>query len=271
MKVTGKKVVQPGGTIKTPAGRITFNKKVLQFMEENSRYKYGMPGELKFKELVALGRNIKTGKTDKQKAHLVNMEALDKRVFNAINNLDNLSNIILYYYATLRGAIFLVESLTITGTVTSMLLSEIKDINRRKILSKRVKDGLDMFYDDLKVKADGLIDFNLSNMVKDDEKILHLIVEKRNQFTEKTTQFFSWRKAIIDTMEEQNYSLQVYNERLEVISKNTEIAMEEIISYNKTLKDLDYYGDMLPKLEDAKIDQDIYNTFKKEFLTVKFY
>jgi len=173
------------------------------------------------------------------------------------------------------------------------ILNETKDLEERKRIAEVGKKGISLLFTELETDQEGYLDIQidfdkdrptLSKEVDPErEKRITLWGVMNNvkaQAIKKATEFSSWRQAILDYMDEENFNIKTYKEILDQFAQEVYSPIIQWHKYNPDVKEFispelphkradnlkDYYS-ILPKLSDiAEVDEEVYSWFRNYIL-----
>lgn len=216
------------------------------------------------------------------------------KVVGAISNLQGLMFEVQVNYSNLRGYILVWNSIENAELLVNSVLHEIKDTKERKRIAESGTNGVDLLFSKTAPDKEGYIDIKIDferdsytdengNLIHYKEKprktkdfsLLSVMNNVKEEANISIIKFLSWREAILDYMEENNFNIKTYKE---ILQGFTDRVYSPIIGWAKysgeintglphpnVEKLLKNYA-ITPKIEELKVDKDIYNMFKSEFL-----
>jgi hypothetical protein len=210
---------------------------------------------------------------------------LDDTVTNAIVNLQGLKFEVLMNYSNLRGYILVWNSIENAELLVNSVLHEIKDPKERKRIAESGAKGVDLLFSKTAPDQEGYIDIKIDfekqtykgkePEVTKEYSLLYVMNNVKEEATASAIRFISWRQAILDYMEENNFNIKTYKE---ILQGFTDRVYTPIIGWEKysgeintglphpqVEKILKKYA-ITPKIEELEVDEVVYNTFKIDFL-----
>jgi len=216
----------------------------------------------------------------------------DKTVSNAIMNLQGLKFEVLMHYSNLRGYILVWQTMEETELLVNGVLHETKDPKERKRIAGVGKKGISLLFAELETDQEGYLDIQI-----DFDKDRPTLSKKRDPDREKritlwgvmnnvkasaikrATEFTSWKRAILDYMDEEGFNIKTYKEIVETFAKEVYSPPIQWTKYNSDVNEfipgiphkradkLKEYYSILPKLSEiAEVDEEEYSWFKKTIL-----
>lgn len=273
----------------------TPKQRLLLFIEDNTRYKYGLDRLLTDGDKNALANSFKKPNEIKLWNEWLKT---DRAVSNAIMNLQGLKFEVLMHYSDLRGYILVWNSIENAELLVNSVLHEIKDPKERKRIAEDGAKGINLLFSKTYPDEEGYveikIDFEKDSYKDETGKLIgykdqpkktkeyslwYVMNNVRKNATASAIKFLSWSQAILDYMEEEDFNVKTYKE---LINKMTEDVYRPIVGWTKYLSDQKYFiadiphkrADKLkskynitPTIEEIQvIDLDIYNDFKNNYL-----
>ena len=229
----------------------------------------------------------------------------EKRLWNKWLNLDstltvNLSNLqglqfeVLMHFSNLRGYILVWDALQEAEEMSNHILHEFKDHKERKRIAEQTAKRSKFLFTDTEVDPEGYLNLNIDFERVDYSDFKNINEEKktkkyslwevmnnvRNQAITSATRYISWRKAILDYMEEEGFNIKTYKD---MIKQMDETVYKPIIGWTKYQTDEEQFipgptnkkirVDKLkskyaitPNIKELEVDTEIYNLFKTQFL-----
>jgi len=217
----------------------------------------------------------------------------DRTVTNGIMNLQGLKYEVLMHYSNLRGYILVWQTMEEAELLANGILNETKDLEERKRIAEVGKKGVSLLFAELETDQEGYLDIQIDfdkdrptlskERDPDREKRITLWGVMNNvkaQAIKKATEFSSWRQAILDYMDEENFNIKTYKEILDQFAQEVYSPIIQWHKYNPDVKEFispelphkradnlkDYYS-ILPKLSDiAEVDEEVYSWFRNYIL-----
>ena len=217
----------------------------------------------------------------------------DKTVTNAIMNLQGLKYEVSMHYSNLRGYILVWQTMEEAELLANGILNETKDLKERERIAEVGKKGISFLFTDLETDQEGYLDIKIdfdkdipggTKRITDPEreKRITLWVVMNNvkaQAIKAATDFTSWKRAILDYMDEENFDVKTYKEILEQFAQEVYSPPIQWAKYNSDLNEfipglshkradkLKEYYSILPKLSEiAEVDEEVYSWFRKYIL-----
>jgi hypothetical protein len=246
------------------------------------------------KEFNSLSDSFKTS----QEVKLYNKwREYDRTVVNSITNLQGLRFEVMRDYSNLRGYILVWNSIENAELLVNSVLHEIKDTKERNRIAKAGAEGIRLLFSKTTTDEEGYIDIKI-DFEKDtyqDENgkyidlkekpkktkefsLWYVMNNVKNQATASAITFISWRKAILDYMEETGFNVKTYKDMIKVLSEE---VYSPIIGWDKYLSEEDkfnpgtphqrldklksYYA-ITPIISELEVDEEKYNHYRKNFL-----
>ncbi len=203
---------------------------------------------------------------------------IDRLVGSAVMNLQGLQFEVLMHYSNLRGFILIWETIQEAEALSNLILHEIKDQEERiKISSQASKLG-NFLFTKTEIDKEGYLDLNINFEKGTKSPNLWFVMNNvKQKAINSAVMFLSWRQAILDTMEEEDFNIKTY---IDMVNSMTNKIHEPIIGWNKYQTDekeftaapynrvnklKDKYA-LTPNTRELEVDPEIYNYFKNEFL-----
>jgi hypothetical protein len=217
----------------------------------------------------------------------------DRTVTNGIMNLQGLKYEVLMHYSNLRGYILVWQTMEEAELLANGILNETKDLEERKRIAEVGKKGISLLFTNLETDQEGYLDIQIDfdkDRPKGAKKAIDPEREKRitlwglmnnvkAQAIQAATDFTSWRKAILDYMDEENFNIKTYKEILEQFAQEVYSPPIQWTKYDsdvtefipdlprKRADNLKGYYAILPKLEEiTEVDEERYNWFRSYIL-----
>jgi hypothetical protein len=264
----------------------SLKQRILLVAEQRARFTYGKELILTDHELNQLSDSFKKPNEIKLWNEW-NKHAV--KITGALSNLQGLMFEVQVNYSNLRGYILVWNSIENAELLVNSVLHEIKDPKERKRIADSGAKGVDLLFSKTATDQEGYIDINIDfekqtykgkkyNEEPDVTKEYSLLYIMNNVKAEAITsaiRFLSWRQAILDYIEETGFNVKTYKE---ILQGFTDRVYAPIIGWAK------YSGELntgLPhpliekllkkyaitiKIEDLKVDEEICNRFKIDFL-----
>lgn len=260
----------------------SIEQRLILAFEDKAREVYGKKTLLSKREATSISNSFKTAKELKAWNEWL---TYSQTVAFAITNLQGALFEVKRNYSNLRGYILTWNTIEHAELLANSILHEIKDPQKRIEIAKKGTKGVNLLFTEIRIEEEGYLDLK-TEFPKDknepdkiDELSLKSLIDNvKEQTTSSVIKFISWKKAILDYMEEKNFNVETYREVMQVLFE--EIGEPVIgwrkylsnestflhLSKNKTLDRLKHNYSVTPVIKDLKIDLDIYHYFKSEFL-----
>lgn len=264
----------------------SLKQRILLVAEQKARYTYGKEPILTDHEYNQLSDSFK--KSNEIKLWNVwNRHAV--KIVGAIANLQGLMFEVQVNYSNLRGYILVWNSIENAELLVNSVLHEIKDPKERKRIAESGAKGVDLLFSKTAPDEEGYIDikidfekqtykgkkYNEEPDVTKEYSLLYVMNNVKAEATASAIRFLSWRQAILDYMEENNFNIKTYKD---ILQGFTDRVYNPVIGWGK------YSGELhtglphpqiekllkkyaiTPNVEELEINEDVYNAFKKDFL-----
>ena len=258
-------------------------------MEDLARLRFGKERLLSDAEANALSDSFKS--TQEIKIYNKYNHA-NKVVTNAIMNTQGLKFEVLMHYSNLRGYILVWQTMEEAELLANGILNETKDLKERKRIAEVGKKGISFLFTDLEIDQEGYLDIQIDfdkdrptlskERDPDREKRITLWGVMNNvkaSAIKRATEFTSWKRAILDYMDEEGFNIKTYKEMLEQFAQEVYAPPIQWTKYNSDVNEfipglphkradkLKEYYSILPKLSEiAEVDEEDYSWFKKNIL-----
>lgn len=223
---------------------------------------------------------------------------VDRRITNALQNIQGLKYEVLVHNSNLRGYILVWDTIQSAELLGNLILHEIKDPKERARVSYQAGKMSDFLFTKINTDKEGYLDINVDfekeelfdengKVIKDktarkktkEYSLWYVMSRVREEAINATVRFISWRDAILDYMKDEGFNIKTYKEAL--LDMNDDVN-KPVIHWNKYLSDFDNFipdipktrADKLkskyaitPKVSELKADPEIYNQFKKDHLS----
>jgi len=221
----------------------------------------------------------------------------NRAVIVAINNLQGLMFETLKNYSNLRGYILVWNSIENAELLVNSILHEIKDPQERRRIAENGTKETNLLFSKTTTDKEGYIeieiDFERETYTDENGKFLgskekprktkefslwEVMNNVKKEATNSAIKFISWRKAILDYMEETGFNVKTYKDLIKVM---TEQINTPIIGWDKYLSEKDRFNPGIPHqrldklksiyavtpiISELEVDEEIYNTFKNGLL-----
>ncbi len=261
--------------------------RVRLLMENTALIRYGNKGILTEKEANSLYNSFNSP----YEVKLFNKwNKIDKTISLAITNLQGLKFQTLMHTSNLRGYILVWHTMEEAELLTNTILHEVEETERKRIAEKGTQESKIMF-SQINVDEEGYLDLKI-DFEKDEYSssnrkakpvksraysLWYVMNNVKKELEESFIQFISWRKAIVDFMEEEGFNIKIYKT---LIEQMTEDVFKPVIGWHKYLEGENHFMqiqhnrldklkpfyNIAPDLNKIEIDKDIYNTYIKEYL-----
>lgn len=219
----------------------SFRQRLLLYFENNALLSFGEEPILTKAEGTALFDSVKTP-TEKTKWN----DFLDdfQKIFQAIQNLNKVHNLIKFNYSEIRGYIFLWYSYENMELLANSVLHEIKSKKERKKIAKNSIRSTSLFsliFARPAVDPEGYIEIynaEKTNKNKEQYRIKEILESLNTQASENIIAFLSLHQATLEYMEERNINIKAYKDKL---NKYLEGVNTPIIDLNKYRSDKRYF------------------------------
>jgi len=264
----------------------SLKQRILLVAEQRARHTYG-------KELILTDHEFNQLSDSFKKSNEIklwnewNKHAV--KVIGAISNLQGLMFEVQVNYSNLRGYILVWNSIENAELLVNSVLHEIKDPKERKRIAESGAKGVDLLFSKTAPDQEGYIDikidfekesykgkkYNEEPDVTKEYSLLYVMNNVKEEATASAIRFLSWRQAILDYMEENNFNIKTYKEILQGFTDRVYTPIIGWAKYSGEIntglphpqveKLLKKYA-ITPKIEELEVDEGVYNTFKIDFL-----
>lgn len=210
-------------------------------------------------------------------------------IVGAISNLQGLSFEVQVNYSNLRGYILVWNTIENAELLANSILHEIKDTKERKRVAESGAKGVDLIFSKAVTDNEGYIDiqieferrsykgkkYNEEPDVTKEYGLLYVMNNVKAEATNSIIRFLSWRQATLDYIEETGFNVKTYTEIIEGLTNRVYAPIigwakysgeiETGLSHPQVEKLIKKYA-ITPKIEDLKVDERLYNAFKKDYL-----
>jgi len=264
----------------------SLKQRILLVAEQRARHTYG-------KELILTDHEFNQLSDSFKKSNEIklwndwNRHAV--KVIGAISNLQGLMFEVQVNYSNLRGYILVWNSIENAELLVNSVLHEIKDPKERKRIAESGAKEVDLLFSKTAPDEEGYIDikidfekesykgkkYNEEPDVTKEYSLLYVMNNVKEEATASAIRFISWRQAILDYMEENNFNIKTYKE---ILQGFTDRVYTPIIGWEKysgeintglphpqVEKLLKKYA-ITPKIEELEVNEEEYNRFKIDFL-----
>jgi hypothetical protein len=260
----------------------SLKQRILLVAEQRARDTYGKEPILTDHEINQLSDSFKKPNEiklwNKWNRHAVT-------IIGALSNLQGLMFEVQVNYSNLRGYILVWNSIENAELLVNSVLHEIKDPKERKRIAEGGAKGVNLLFSKTAPDQEGYIDIKIDfekesynskepDLTKE-YSLLYVMNNVKKEATTSAIKFLSWRQAILDYMEENNFNIKTYKD---ILQEFTDRVYTPIIGWAKYSGEIDTgipypqvekllkkYA-ITPKIEELKVDEGVYNMFKKDFL-----
>ena len=260
----------------------SLKQKLLLVAEQRARHTYG-------KELILTDHEYNQLSDSFKKSNEIklwnewNKHAV--KVVGAISNLQGLMFEVQVNYSNLRGYILVWNSIENAELLVNSVLHEIKDPKERKRIAESGAKGVDLLFSKTAPDQEGYIDIKIDFEkqtykgkeveVTKEYSLLYVMNNVKEEATASAIRFISWRQAILDYMEENNFNIKTYKEILQGFTDRVYTPIIGWAKYSGEIntglphpqveKLLKKYA-ITPKIEELEVNEEEYNRFKIDFL-----
>jgi len=264
----------------------SLKQKILLVAEQRARHTYG-------KELILTDHEFNQLSDSFKKSNEIklwnewNKHAV--KVVGAISNLQGLMFEVQVNYSNLRGYILVWNSIENAELLVNSVLHEIKDPKERKRIAESGAKGVDLLFSKTATDQEGYIDieidfekqtykgkkYNEEPDVTKEYSLLYIMNNVKEEATASAIRFLSWRQAILDYMEENNFNIKTYKDILQGFTDRVYTPIIGWAKYSGEIntglphpqveKLLKKYA-ITPKIEELEVNEEEYNRFKIDFL-----
>lgn len=229
---------------------------------------------------------------------------IDESVANAIMNLQGLKGDVLRHLSDLRGYILVLHTIENAEVLVNSVLHEVKDPIERKRIAEKGAKGIDLLFSKTTIDPEGYVDIQTDflkeqyldeegNIIKHNYKeprklskeytLLTVANNVRETVIKTATQYLSWSKATEDFMDEEGFNVKAYKEIIKAVDEQVYQRILPWAKYNErdksflySIEDSDRINkikakakyNIAPNILPIEVDEDIYNSFTKEYLKV---
>jgi len=264
----------------------SLKQRILLVAEQRARHTYG-------KELILTDHEFNQLSDSFKKSNEIklwndwNRHAV--KVIGAISNLQGLMFEVQVNYSNLRGYILVWNSIENAELLVNSVLHEIKDPEERKRIAESGAKGVDLLFSKTAPDQEGYIDikidfekesykgkkYNEEPDVTKEYSLLYVMNNVKEEATASAIRFLSWRQAILDYMEENNFNIKTYKDILQGFTDRVYAPIIGWAKYSGEIntglphpqveKLLKKYA-ITPKIEELEVNEEEYNRFKIDFL-----
>lgn len=260
----------------------SLKQRILLVAEQRARFTYGKEPILTDHEFNQISDSFKKSNEIKLWNEW-NKHAV--KITGALSNLQGLMFEVQVNYSNLRGYILVWNSLENAELLVNSVLHQIKDPEERKKIAESGTKGVDLLFSKTATDQEGYIDIEI-DFEKQTHKgkelevtkkysLLYVMNNVKEEATASAIRFLSWRQAILDYMDENNFNIKTYKE---ILQGFTDRVYTPIIGWEKysgeintglphpqVEKLLKKYA-ITPKIEELEVNEEEYNRFKINFL-----
>ena len=260
----------------------SLKQKLLLVAEQRARHTYG-------KELILTDHEYNQLSDSFKKSNEIklwnewNKHAV--KVVGAISNLQGLMFEVQVNYSNLRGYILVWNSIENAELLVNSVLHEIKDPKERKRIAESGAKEVDLLFSKTAPDEEGYIDIKIDfekqtykgkeSEITKEYSLLYVMNNVKEEATASAIRFISWRQAILDYMEENNFNIKTYKEILQGFTDRVYTPIIGWAKYSGEIntglphpqveKLLKKYA-ITPKIEELEVNEEEYNRFKIDFL-----
>ena len=260
----------------------SLKQRILLVAEQRARHTYG-------KELILTDHEFNQLSDSFKKSNEIklwnewNKHAV--KIVGAIANLQGLMFEVQVNYSNLRGYILVWNSIENAELLVNSVLHEIKDPKERKRIAESGAKGVDLLFSKTAPDEEGYIDIKIDfekqtykgkePEVTKEYSLLYVMNNVKEEATASAIRFISWRQAILDYMEKNNFNIKTYKEILQGFTDRVYTPIIGWAKYSGEIntglphpqveKLLKKYA-ITPKIEELEVNEEEYNRFKIDFL-----
>ena len=260
----------------------SLKQRILLVAEQRARHTYG-------KELILTDHEFNQLSDSFKKSNEIklwnewNKHAV--KIVGAIANLQGLMFEVQVNYSNLRGYILVWNSIENAELLVNSVLHEIKDPKERKRIAESGAKGVDLLFSKTAPDEEGYIDIKIDfekqtykgkePEITKEYSLLYVMNNVKEEATASAIRFLSWRQAILDYMEENNFNIKTYKEILQGFTDRVYTPIIGWAKYSGEIntglphpqveKLLKKYA-ITPKIEELEVNEEEYNRFKIDFL-----
>ena len=260
----------------------SLKQRILLVAEQRARHTYG-------KELILTDHEFNQLSDSFKKSNEIklwnewNKHAV--KIVGAIANLQGLMFEVQVNYSNLRGYILVWNSIENAELLVNSVLHEIKDPKERKRIAESGAKEVDLLFSKTAPDEEGYIDIKIDfekqtykgkePEITKEYSLLYVMNNVKEEATASAIRFLSWRQAILDYMEENNFNIKTYKEILQGFTDRVYTPIIGWAKYSGEIntglphpqveKLLKKYA-ITPKIEELEVNEEEYNRFKIDFL-----
>jgi len=203
------------------------------------------------------------------------------------------------HYSNLRGYILVWNSIENAELLVNSVLHEIKDIEERKKIAENGAKDTDLLFsktttDDegyIEIKIDferdsykdyrdknGKVDLKAEPKKTKEFSLWYVMNNVKKEATASAIKFISWRKALLDYMDETGFNVRTYKDMIKIM---TDQINTPIIGWDKYVSDENKFINSMPLsrvdklkniyavtpvISELEVDEEIYNYYRNSFL-----
>lgn len=219
-------------------------------------------------------------KTDREIALWNKWIHYKRTVVNALGNLQGLMFEAKMHYSDLRGYVLLWNAIENSELLANSILHEIKDPKERKRIAKDSAGRVEYLFSETAPDEEGYIEIDINYIEKKSNSpgLKSLIETVGGRVTESAIKLLSWRKAIIDYIEETGFNVPTYKDMLKVITQELYTPPIDWTKYkagepqfrgaedNKRVNNIKSKYAIIPDIKSLEPDEEIVKYFKDNFL-----
>lgn len=260
----------------------SLKQRILLVAEQRARFTYGKEPILTDHEFNQISDSFKKSNEIKLWNEW-NKHAV--KITGALSNLQGLMFEVQVNYSNLRGYILVWNSLENAELLVNSVLHQIKDPEERKKIAESGTKGVDLLFSKTATDQEGYIDIEIDfekqtykgkePEVTKEYSLLYVMNNVKEEATASAIRFLSWRQAILDYMEENNFNIKTYKDILQGFTDRVYTPIIGWAKYSGEIntglphpqveKLLKKYA-ITPKIEELKVNEEEYNRFKNDFL-----
>lgn len=209
--------------------------------------------------------------------HYNKFRYIDDAITVAIATLTGLRFELETHFSNLRGYILVWNAIENAELLANSILNEIKDVKERKRIASKAAKRVNLLFTKTTPDQEGYIETNIGTKnapIKNENYTLwYVIGNVERDFSKNMVKFLSWKKAILDYMQETGFKIPTYEAIIENINEevnsfaiwNKYTTSVETFSKNQPPERIDKLKiqfDVTTKTDDLKVNMTIYKNFK---------
>lgn len=209
--------------------------------------------------------------------HYNKFRYIDDTITVAIATLTALRFELETHFSNLRGYILVWNTIENAELLANSILHEIKDEKERKRIAEKASKRVNLLFGKTAPDQEGYIEVNIGTKnapIKNENYTLWYVMGNvERDFSKNMVKFLSWKKAILDYMQETGFKIPTYEEIIENIHAevnsfaiwNKYTTSVETFSKNQPPERIDKLKtqfDVTAKTDDLKVNMTIYKNFK---------